>query len=112
VLTSEFLWVAVVFEKNVVSLLALDGLYVTVGNLRTVVIAQYLQAVGYGGGKVKEACRKHKQTHVVSVSPQLNDATRIGVTLYGQILHSLSPMLLAMKVNMVGRPFPDLQALL
>lgn len=55
---------------------------------------------------MKEACRKHEQTHVVSVSPQLSGATRIAVTLYGQILHSLSPMLLAIKVNMVGRSFP------
>jgi hypothetical protein len=55
---------------------------------------------------VKEACRKHEQTHVVSVCSQLSGATRIAVTLYGQILHSLSPMLLAIKVNMVGRSFP------
>jgi hypothetical protein len=77
-LTLEFLWVAK--RENVVSLSALDGFYVTVGHLRTVVIAQYLQGLGYGGGKVKEACRKHAQTHVVSVCSQLSGATRIAVT--------------------------------
>jgi hypothetical protein len=55
---------------------------------------------------VKEACRKQEQTHVLGVCVQLSDATRIAMTLFGQILYSPTRTLLVMKVTAVGRSLP------
>jgi hypothetical protein len=55
---------------------------------------------------VKEIFRKQEQTHVLSVSVQLRDATRIAMTLFRQILHSVTPTLVVMEVTAVGRSFP------
>lgn len=55
---------------------------------------------------MKDVCRKQEQTHVLGVSVQLRDATRIAMTLFRQILHSPTPTLLVMKVIAMGMSFP------
>lgn len=60
---------------------------------------------------MKEACRKHERTHILVVFLQLNDAARISMTLFGQILHSSALYTASHEGQLVGKVASKIQKL-